>query len=376
MSRQRHDVVIVGGGPTGLATAIAVRRHGLAVLVVDRAAPPIDKACGEGLMPSGVAALAELGVTVGAELGRPFRGIRYLGDGVSVRADFAGTHGLAMRRPVLHQLLHRRAEEVGVRFAWRTPVRGIDGASALTDGGAIAGRWLVGADGLHSRVRRWCGLETRSRRRPRFGVRRHYACAPWSDDVEVYWAERCEAYVWGASADEVGVAMLWSGEKSDFDRLLGRFPDLERRLAGAAPITRDQGAGPFDQRPRAPCRGPVALVGDAAGYRDAITGEGLALGFQQALALAACLAAGDLAPYPAALRRLTGRPYRFIRLLLAAEARPALRRRMLRLLAAQPDLFRRLLAAHGGVPPLRAIGWSGLRQFAAGVLRPAGRGLR
>jgi flavin-dependent dehydrogenase len=375
LSSLDSDLVIVGGGPAGLATAIAARQQGLAALVVDRAAPPIDKACGEGLMPSGVAALAALGVTVDAECARPFRGIRYLGDGISVRADFPGAHGMALRRPVLHGLLHRRALVLGVQFAWRTPVRGLVGATARIDGGEISGRWLIGADGLHSRVRRWCGLETTSQRRPRFGVRRHYRLTPWSEDVEVYWAERAEAYVWGASAAEVGVAMLWSGGKSDFDSLLDRFPDLAQRLDGAAQTTSDQGAGPFDQRPRAVCHGPVALVGDAAGYRDAITGEGLSLAFHQALALAACLAADDLDSYPAALERLAARPYRFIRLLLAAEARPALRRRLLRLLAARPDLFRRLLAAHSGAPPLRAIGWKGLAQFAAGLLAPLRRGL-
>lgn len=361
-----HDVLIVGGGPAGLATAIAVRQHGLDVLVIDRATPPIDKACGEGVMPAGVEALARLGIDASAE-GRPFRGIRYLGDGVSVRADFPGVQGVAMRRPVLHRLLVARATSLGVRFAWGTPVRGLEDSCVQTDAGEISGRWLVGADGLHSRVRLWSGLAQASRRRARFGVRRHYRCEPWSNDVEVSWADGCEAYVWGASDEEVGVAMLWSGEKSDFDSLLLRFPDLARRLADSTTSSRDQGAGPFDQRPRKLWRGHTVLVGDAAGYRDAITGEGLGIAFGEALELAACLARDDLRSYPAAVRRLTRRPYRFIRLLLAAEARPAVRRRFLHLLAAQPDLFRRLLATHGGESLWRSLGWRGIRQLGLGL---------
>ena len=362
-------MLILGGGPAGLATAIAARQRGLDALVLDRAVPPIDKPCGEGIMPGGVEALARLGVDLAGH-GRTFRGIRYLGDDVSVRADFPGVRGRALRRPLLHRLMLDRATEAGVRFAWGTPVRGIDGASARTDGATFTGHWLIGADGLHSRVRRWSGLSGPSRGRPRFGVRRHYRIAPWSDDVEVYWGERCEAYVWGAAQDEVGVAMLWSGEKSDFDRLLTRFPELAHRLDGATVTSRDRGAGPFDQRPRRLHRGPVALVGDAAGYRDAITGEGLALAFHQAMALARCLAEGDLRPYAAAVRRLTRRPYLFIRLLLAAERRPALRRRLLTLLAAQPDLFQRLLAGHSGAPLIRSLGWRGAGRLTAGLLAP------
>jgi flavin-dependent dehydrogenase len=341
------EVLIVGGGPAGLATAIAARRHGLDALVVDRSTPPIDKPCGEGLMPTGVVALERLGIELPDDCGRPFRGIRYLGDGVSVRADFPGVAGIAIRRPVLHSLLVSNATEVGARFSWGTPIRGLTAGGVETDDGEIRCRWLVGADGLHSRVRRWAGLGVPSRRRRRFGVRRHYRCEPWSDDVEVYWAENCEAYVWGTGANEVGVAMLWSGEKSDFDRLMERFPALGSRLAGATVASRDRGAGPFDQRVRRLHKDHIVLVGDAAGYRDAITGEGLGIAFGQALALAGCLAAGDLTAYRRRVHRLTARPYLFIRLLLTAETRPFLRRRMLRLLARQPRLFETLLAWHG-----------------------------
>jgi flavin-dependent dehydrogenase len=366
----RFHVVIVGGGPAGLATAIASRRHGLEVLVVDRARPPIDKPCGEGLMPDGVRALSALGVTLRPTVGRPFRGIRYVGEGVSVRADFPAEAGLAIRRPALHEALVTHAAAEGVHLAYGSAVHGLTEEGVETDDGPIAARWIVGADGLNSRVRQWADLARPPRAPRRFGVRRHYRIEPWSDDVEVYWGERCEAYVWGSADDEVGVAMLWSGERAGFDTLLERFPELRARLANAPVTSPDRGAGPFDQRPRAIRRGRVVLVGDAAGYRDAITGEGLALAFRQAETLARCLATDDLRPYPRAVRRLTARPYLFIRLLLAAEARPRLRRRMLHLLARRPELFARLLAVHAG-EGASALGLGGLWQLVHGMTRSA-----
>ncbi len=188
--------------------------------------------------------------------------------------------------------------------------------------------------------------------------------------MEVYWADRCEAYVTPVSEREVGVALLWSGEKSGFDRLLERFPDLRKRLAGAPVTTRDRGAGPFDQRPRAAARGRVALVGDAAGYRDAITGEGLALAFHQAAALIDAMACGNLQHYAATVRRLVALPFGLIRVLLLAERLPVLRRRLIATLAREPVLFRRLLAVHARAVPLRSLGLGAAFRLARGLTRP------
>lgn len=376
-----QDVAVVGGGPAGLAFAIAAAGRGLAVTVLDRAVPPVDKACGEGLMPDGVERLAALGVELGA--GHPFRGIRYLSDHLVAEGRFPGPPGLGVRRLALHRALVRRAAEVGVELRWGTRVTGLAGEpehgplAVVTEGGRVPARWIVGADGLRSRVRRWAGLAGSPARHRRFGVRRHFRLPPWSDLVEVHWAEGCEAYVTPVAAEEVGVALLWEEGRVDgrggFDRLLAAFPALARRLGGAPAASRDRGLGPLEQRTRGVYRGRVALLGDASGYVDALTGEGLSLAFHQAHALAAALAAGDLEPYAAACRRLRRLPDRLTRLLLAVERRPRLRRRVIAALAADPELFSRLLAIHARQRPPASLGLGGLLRLAHGLARGLAR---
>ena len=368
------DLLIVGGGPAGLATAIRARQAGLGATVLDRSRPPVDKPCGEGLMPDGLARLTELGVTLSPHESAPFRGIRYLDEHTVADGDFPGGRsgdggGLGVRRTVLHRALVARAEAVGVDLRWGERATGIDigpeAVAVTTTDGVHRGRVLVGADGLRSRVRRWAGLEApeepgvSGRRRARFGVRRHFRLAPWSDRVEVHWTDGAEAYVTPVAPDLVGVAMLWSGETSGFDELLSRFPALAARLAGAPAASDDRGCGPLRQRPRAVVRGRIALVGDASGYLDAITGEGLSLAFHHAFALVDAVTARDLRRYARAHRRLRRLPEALIRLLLAVERRPALRRRTLRALAADPELFSRLLAVHARSAPVSEVGFGG-----------------
>ena len=403
------DLLIVGGGPAGLAVAIRARQAGLAATVLDRSRPPIDKPCGEGLMPDGLALLGEMGVALPAGESAPFRGIRYLDGDAVADGDFpwgAGPRaGLGVRRTALHAALARRAEALGAELRWGERATGIvlpgaeawgrpgedadDRPGVVTEEGVLRGRFLVGADGLLSRVRRWAGLEGAalppSDPRARFGVRRHFRLPPWGERVEVHWADRCEAYVTPVGPELVGVAMLWSGGPASFDELLGRFPALRRRLDGAPAASRDQGCGPLAQRPRRVTRGRIALVGDASGYLDAITGEGLSLAFHQAAALVETVigstvgpavgiagAAGrlardgrnPLAAYDCAHRRLRRFPEALIRVLLAVERRPALRRRMVRALAADPELFSRILGIHARALPVSALGVSGALRLA------------
>jgi menaquinone-9 beta-reductase len=334
------EVLVIGGGPAGLAAAIAARQKGFRVVVVDSAQrPPIDKACGEGLMPDALDALAGLGVHIPPEAGGAFRGIRFLGAGVSVDAEFPRGPALAVRRTTLHQLLFERATEAGVEFAWGMPVKDLTGISA---------RWIIGADGHSSVVRRWSGLERWRSDHQRYGFRVHYRIRPWADYVEVYWHPQLQIYVAPVGAEEVLVALLCRDSHLRVEDGIACFPELEKRLANA-PLTSSERGGISGMRKLwVVTQGTVALVGDAAGSVDAITGEGLGLAFRQALVLADALMLGDLDHYEIAHQRMLRRPWWMARLLLLLDGRPGLQREVLWLLARHPDLFRFLLALHVG----------------------------
>jgi flavin-dependent dehydrogenase len=361
--KAENQALIVGGGPAGLATAIALRLAGVEAQVFDRRQPPIDKPCGEGLMPDGVERLLALGVEIDPIDSARFYGIRYRDRDRVAEARFRESYGLGIRRPRLHAAMIRRAEELGVTLNWGVKVLGLTATGIETDRGNIEGQWRIGADGLRSKVRGWAGLESGRRDRSdrpvalgRFGVRGHFAVKPWSDCVEVHWADGCEAYVTPVGAQEVGVAFLWSGERVGFEILLRRFPHLESKLQGARRTSEIMGTGPLEQHPKGVQRGSVALVGDAAGYRDAITGEGLALAFHQAGALAKAIALGDMGIYERSFRRLMRLPFGLISTLLMIEKRPRWRRRLIRTLAEDGELFERLLAIHARQEPLTSLG--------------------
>ncbi|WP_371589607.1 NAD(P)/FAD-dependent oxidoreductase [Streptomyces virginiae] len=333
------DLLIAGGGPAGLATAIHGVLAGLEVVVVEPRPTPIDKACGEGLMPGGVRHLRELGVAVG---GQPFHGIRYV-DGVSGRAAeglFRSGPGLGARRTDLQAALAERAAQLGVRVLPGRVDQVRQDVHQVTAAGLTA-RYLVAADGLHSPVRRGLGLSApRSPHGPaRYGLRRHYAVPPWSDLVEVHWAQRCEAYVTPLGPDRIGVAVLTS-DQAPFDVQLARFPVLSERLAAAAG-TPVRGAGPLRQGARVRVAGRVLFVGDAAGYVDALTGEGLTLAVTAAGELVRCVRAGRPQAYEQAWRDLS-RSYRALTAsLLWARHRPRLAPRIVPLAARLPRVFTR-----------------------------------
>lgn len=332
------DVLVVGGGPVGLAAAVEARLAGLTALVVEPRRPPVDKACGEGLMPQAVGALDRLGVR---PPGHPLAGIAYVRDALRAEHRFAGDPGRGVRRTVLHGELDRRATELAVA---RHPAKVVDvdqdraGVTArCTDGREVRGRWLLGCDGLHSAVRRLTGLEAPPPRRRvrRFGVRRHYRVAPWTDLVEVHWGRRTEAYVTPVGPDLVGVALL-GPSPIDVDDELAAMPRLAEHLEGAPVEAADRGAGPLRQRTRARACDRVLLVGDASGYVDALTGEGLRLGFAQARAAITHL--DDPDGYERAWSAAT-RDYRLLTSALVAAATSPLRGALVPAAVRLPPVF-------------------------------------
>jgi flavin-dependent dehydrogenase len=365
-----REVVVIGGGPAGLATAIELRQRGIEVMVVEGSRPPIDKACGEGIMPEGVARLKSMGIEIDQRACRDIGGIRYFDGETVAEARFPSRCAMGVRRTELHTAMVERAVDSGAELVWGEKVQGISARGVMTERGLVSARWIVGADGLRSRVRRWAGLEGSSSGPQRFGVRQHFRSQPWTDLVEVYWGSDCEAYVTPVGSGEVGVALLWSGKKANFERLLARHPALERRLQGAEPSSRARGAGPLRHRVSGVARRRVALVGDAAGYRDAITGEGLSMAFLQASALAGAIENEDLLEYKRRAVRLARLPNALVAGLLFVEQRPVLRHRLIQTLADSPGLFSRLLAIHARERPLTSLGLSGAARLTVGLLRP------
>lgn len=299
------DLLVAGGGPAGLATAILGARAGLEVVVVERRSGPVDKACGEGLMPHAVALLSEIGVD---PPGEAFRGITYINGSHRVTGRFRAGAGRGVRRTALHAGLLEAATAAGVRIehAEIGPVR--QTADSVRCSGFHA-RYLAAADGLHSPIRSALGLAQASRGRRRWGIRRHHVMTPWSDCVEVYWGREAEAYVTPVAADCVGVAVLTS-RKGGFQTHLSEFPALQERVCGRAHGP-DRAAGPLRQRVRGRTAGRVMLVGDAAGYVDALTGEGLGIAFGGAKLLVECIAAERPQDYDRRWRRMSRR-YRLL----------------------------------------------------------------
>jgi menaquinone-9 beta-reductase len=344
----KTDVFIVGGGPVGLASAIAMRARGFRVTVADPALPPIDKACGEGLMPDALVSLARLGVTFGPEHCFPFRGIRFLGGGDAVDASFPNGNGVGIRRTHLHQALIDRAEEVGATLLWGTTVKGLSARGVALDRRTVDCEWVVGADGENSRVRQWAGLETARRRSLRFGFRRHYRIEPWADCVEIYWGCGSQIYVTPIGPQEICVAVISRDSHLRLEQALPLHPELFERLRNAAVTSSERGAVSATRRLVRVYRDRVMLVGDASGSVDAITGEGLRLGFEQGMALAGALAANNSKAYAAAHRRLARRPAFMAGLMLTLDHSAGLRRRVLRALSSEPRIFATQLAMHMG----------------------------
>jgi flavin-dependent dehydrogenase len=451
------DVLVAGGGPVGLATAICCARAGLSVTVAEPRAAPIDKACGEGVMPAALRRLAALGVDPD---GHPLRGIRYLDASHHADALFRHGSGRGVRRTTLHAALADRAAALGIPVL---PVRvtSFTQHSGFVSAGGVEARYLVAADGLHSPIRRmleesWAdgppaagSPESESSRAaarraessranggrrtghgsrpapPRYGLRQHFRLAPWTDLVEVYWTPQAEAYVTPVASDLVGIGLLFSrpvrlrpaagvpavaasraagsplmglhvassggagspaagprvtgstvtsspdpgsadtgspatgspvtdspvvddpatasaigsGASGEFGARLAAFPALVDRLGGAAAASDVRGAGPMRQDVRRRVYGRVLLVGDASGYVDALTGEGIGVGLAQAEALAGCLAAGQPGDYERAWRRVSGPAWRFTAGLLWSRNQPLLADRLVAAAQHFPWLF-------------------------------------
>jgi menaquinone-9 beta-reductase len=333
------EILIVGGGPVGLAAAIEARLAGLDAIVVEPRLGAIDKACGEGLMPGAVPALARLGVH---PRGFPLRGVDYRDGRRNAAHRFVAGNGLGVRRTTLHAALRARAEELGARFRVdRVEAVELDSTGVWTGGdgtGRIRADWLLAADGLHSAMARELGLALPvPAARRRYGQRRHYAVEPWSDLIEVHWTRAGEIYVTPTGDGMVGLSLL-ARRGTHFEEAIAAAPELAARVKGAEPASALRGAGPFRQRTTARVKGRALLLGDASGYVDALTGEGIRIGLDQARAAVAAVNAGHPERYEKEWDRVT-RDFRRLTGAVVRLATSPLRPAIVPLAKAVPGLF-------------------------------------
>jgi menaquinone-9 beta-reductase len=351
-----RDVVIVGGGPAGLAAAIALRQRGMTCLVIEAQQPAIDKGCGEGLMPGAVSALGELGIEITERDGHCFRGIRFVNPSHQVDACFPNGIGIGVRRTRLHQRIAERAQAVGVEILWGAraalPEREEDGPVIEVNDRKIRFRWLIGADGQSSGLRKRAGLDRVRKESLRFGFRRHYNVAPWSEYVEVHWGVPGQVYVTPVAADCVCVSFLTKEPGAGRRDFLDDFPAIARRLRNKREMSPRRGGVSATRKLRRVTDGPVALIGDASGSADAVTGEGLAMSFRQAIALAKAIEENNLKEYAKAHKEIGKLPHAMGRLMLTMDRWPAVERCAMAALATQPTLFEQLLSVHVGASSL------------------------
>lgn len=392
MTDRRVDVLIVGGGPAGLAAAIVLGRNDLDVVVCERREIPRDKACGEGLMPTGVESLAQLGARqfLDERQIRPLAGIHFhstAGDVATAR--FADGHGMGIRRTNLSAALFQATQGcASVEIRQKTAVRRLEltarGVRVQIGTDTLTARLVIGADGLYSRIRRWAGLEGPPQRLRRLGARQHFALDVPEPFVNVLQGCGIEAYLTPCGRGATGVAFIWDpalyrhAEKGDrlIASLLAAFPRLERRLSAVAPLNEPVCCGPLHRVARRRASDGILLIGDAGGYIDACSGEGISLALAQALALEttvvpalkqtrSVLTLGSLKSCVDACQEIT-RPYKIgTRIQLYLCRHPRLANRIVRALASNEDITARWLSANMGRAPFWP-GWrAGLRLLKA-----------
>ena len=407
----RADVVIVGGGPAGSATAWWLARAGLDVLILDRARFPRPKPCSEYMSPQASRLLEEMGVLEEVERAgaAQLAGMTVRApSGTIIRGVFAGEHrwrghrdrGLALQRTLLDPILLDAARRAGARVVESARVsdllfdraRRVSGVRATVGGETIdvVARFVVGADGLRSVVARRLGLARTSALPKRIALVTHYDGVAGMGELGEMHVEH-DGYLGlarvGGERTNVAVVVpasrggeLAAGTERFLEGWIAARPHLTGRFHGARRVTPVLATGPFASRARRPWAAGAALVGDAADFYDPFTGEGIYAALRGGELLApyvvAALGAGSplgertaLEAYARARRHEFGGKWMVERMIGAAVAFPALLERAAAVLSRDRSMADLLVGVTGDfVPPREVLRPSYLARL---LLRPA-----
>ncbi len=400
---EEADVIVVGAGPAGSATAFYLAQAGLDVLVLEKSTFPRDKVCGDGLTPRAVKQLVRMGVPLDERDGWVRnKGLRIIGGGVRLELDWPELtsypgYGLVRPRRDFDETLARTAQKAGARLLEGVSVTGpvlddrtgrITGvtARAAADGGESAGgdapgpagqqspervyraRLVVAADGNSSRLSVAMGLRKRDDRPLGVAVRTYYTSPRHDDNYLESWLELWDGgrllpgYGWifgmGDGTSNVGLGLLNTSEafaNIDYRSLLRRW------LAGMPPEW-----GYSEQNRTQPVRGAalpmgfnrtphytrgLVLTGDAGGMVNPFNGEGIAYAMEsgaiaaqviaQALARSSAASAEEvLRGYPQQLKDAYGGYYTLGRKFVGAIGNPRVMRLATRYGMPHPTLMR------------------------------------
>jgi len=388
------DVVVVGAGPAGSAAAILLAERGWSVTLLDKAAFPRPKICGEYLSPEAARVLDRLGVlkAVDAAGAQPLSGMRIIApDGTVLDGTYPTSgpwrgyrdHALAIRREVFDRILLERARALPVDVRERHRVTGL-----LVEGGLVRGvkaesadgapvelrsRLVVGADGRASVVAHALGL-VRPHRLQRLALIQHVSgIEGLGDRGEIYVDPPDYSILNPVAPGIVNLSLVvpLAHAKSFSSRLetfmearLRQLRHVPARLAGMKAEGPVMAMGPLAYRVGEPRVGGVLLAGDAAGFYDPFTGEGLYTALRSAELLAEvahpALSTGDvsadaLAPYARAKRAAFADKARVTRALQFIIAHRRLANGAARFLQRRPALLSALMGVIGDFVPPRAL---------------------
>lgn len=299
-------------------------------------------------MPDTLASLADLGVVVTPMDGYMMRGISFLNESDCVTGRFPVGVGAGVRRPWFRRRLEEAATDAGATILWNTRVQLASAHSAVIKGKTLKFDWLVGADGSSSAIRAHAGLSGAIKESTRYAVRRHYRVKPWSGFVELHWGTSGQVCVAPVGDDCVSVIFMSRFRDALRHDPFLEFPQLMKRVVGSETMSSQSGAAMTTRRLRHVTRGNTALIGDASGAVDAITGEGLGIAFRQAKALADCIRGHSLSAYDREHRAIGRLPHQMGQLLLLLDRYPGFASLVLSSLAKNPECFEGMLAVHMG----------------------------